>query len=127
MDEPEKFEIALNSLECYKTSRRDEDHYLILGYGSDEEDNYMNMLIAMFIQKGKLHVSFVQGGYKSEDIRGNNNITGCFVFSELHDCIGQHNRWELIAMHSEDRCELCSSEKASPKWVSCDFINQRKL
>ncbi|CAB01744.2 TBC1 domain family member 23 [Caenorhabditis elegans] len=99
VDEPEKFEIALNSLECYKTSRRDEDHYLILGYGSDEEDNYMNMLIAMFIQKGKLHVSFVQGGYK-----------------KLHDCIGQHNRWELIAMHSEDRCELCSSEKASPKW-----------
>ncbi|CAL2051548.1 unnamed protein product [Caenorhabditis brenneri] len=99
VDEPEKFEIALNSLECYKTSRRAEDHYLILGYGSDEEDNYMNMLIAMFIQKGKPHVAFVQGGYK-----------------KLHDCIGQHNRWELIAMHSEERCELCHIEKASPKW-----------
>lgn len=99
VDEPEKFEIALNSLECYKTSRRAEDHYLILGYGSDEEDNYMNMLIAMFIQKGKAHVSFVQGGYK-----------------KLHDCIGQHNKWELIAMHSEERCELCHIEKASPKW-----------
>lgn len=99
VDEPEKFEIALNSLECYKTSRRAEDHYLILGYGSNEEDNYMNMLIAMFIQKGKPHVSFVQGGYK-----------------KLHDCIGQHNRWELIAMHSEEKCELCATEKASPKW-----------
>ncbi|KAF1749144.1 hypothetical protein GCK72_025611 [Caenorhabditis remanei] len=99
VDEPEKFDIALNSLECYKTSRRAEDHYLILGYGSDEEDNYMNMLIAMFIQKGKAHVSFVQGGYQ-----------------KLHDCIGQHNRWELIAMHSEEKCHLCSIEKASPKW-----------
>ncbi|ULT84521.1 hypothetical protein L3Y34_013292 [Caenorhabditis briggsae] len=99
VDEPEKFEIALNSLECYKTSRRAEDHYLILGYGSDEGDNYMNMLIGMFIQKGKPHVSFVQGGYK-----------------KLHDCIGQHNRWELIAMHSEEKCELCSHEKVAPKW-----------
>ncbi|CAI2358223.1 unnamed protein product [Caenorhabditis sp. 36 PRJEB53466] len=99
VDDPEKFEIALNSLEFYKNSRRQDDHYLVLGYGCDSQDTYMNMLIAMFVQKAKIHVSFVQGGYR-----------------KLHAFVRHLEKWELLAMHSEERCELCHSEKNAPKW-----------
>uniref|UniRef100_A0A8R1DP13 Rhodanese domain-containing protein n=1 Tax=Caenorhabditis japonica TaxID=281687 RepID=A0A8R1DP13_CAEJA len=99
VDEPEKFAIALNSLENYKASRRPEDHYTILGYGTDEQDKYTNMLVAMLVQKSKAHVSFIEGGFKL-----------------MHDSIARSNRWELISMHSEVSCKLCNKEKVTPKW-----------
>ncbi|CAB3400002.1 unnamed protein product [Caenorhabditis bovis] len=94
VDAPDKFEIALNSIESYKASRRPDDHYLFLGYGDDVQDAYMNMLIAMLMQKSKPYVSFVQGGFK-----------------KLHDCVGELKRWDLLAMHKEEKCQFCNTNR----------------
>ncbi|CAD6190600.1 unnamed protein product [Caenorhabditis auriculariae] len=107
VDEPEKFEIALNSLDNYKINRRADDHILFMGYGDDNEDQYMHMVISQFIRKSRPHVAFVQGGYK-----------------KLHDCASEQKRWDVLSMHFPDQCDYCTHGKQPA--VGWNFMSRVK-
>ncbi|CAI5455937.1 unnamed protein product [Caenorhabditis angaria] len=98
VDDPAKFDIALDALFEYKNAKRDNDHFLFLGYGDDSKDQYMNMVIAQFIQRKLPHVSFVQGGYK-----------------KLHNHLMELGKSELLSMHSDETCLVCNNGKVKSK------------
>uniref|UniRef100_A0A158QZR6 TBC1 domain family member 23 (inferred by orthology to a human protein) n=1 Tax=Nippostrongylus brasiliensis TaxID=27835 RepID=A0A158QZR6_NIPBR len=66
VDAPGQFEIALAWLESYKHEQKFDEHICFFGYGADDQDQFMNMVIARFLRDGRSHVSFAQGGYHEE-------------------------------------------------------------
>ncbi|RCN38758.1 hypothetical protein ANCCAN_15318 [Ancylostoma caninum] len=66
VDAPSQFEMALSCLESYKNEQRFDEHICFFGYGDENLDQFMNMVIARFLRDGKNHVTFAQGGYRCE-------------------------------------------------------------
>ncbi|VDO29604.1 unnamed protein product [Brugia timori] len=56
--------MALSSLDAYRCSFHSAEHILFLGSGR-EDDLYLHMVIASFLQKGRKHIALVDGGYKA--------------------------------------------------------------
>ncbi|XP_041372559.1 TBC1 domain family member 23-like [Gigantopelta aegis] len=71
------------------------EHLCFMGSGREEEDQYVNMVVANFLQKGSQYVSIAKGGY-----------------SELHQVL-RDNLSEGLADHNSKRCIICCPDNAS--------------
>ncbi|VDM38098.1 unnamed protein product [Toxocara canis] len=61
VEAPERYKIALSSLDAYRNASRRNHHLLFLGSGREECDLYLNMVVANFLQQSRKHVALVQG------------------------------------------------------------------
>ncbi|EYB92723.1 hypothetical protein Y032_0190g1230 [Ancylostoma ceylanicum] len=99
VDAPSQFEMALSCLESYKNEQRFDEHICFFGYGDENLDQFMNMVIARFLRDGKNHVTFAQGGYHC-----------------LHNVLSESNRLRLINCHDESQCRECENVSAAKSW-----------
>ncbi|KAL6722433.1 hypothetical protein Aduo_017558 [Ancylostoma duodenale] len=99
VDAPSQFEMALSCLESYKNEQRFDEHICFFGYGDENLDQFMNMVIARFLRDGKNHVAFAQGGYRC-----------------LHNVLSESNRLRLINCHDESQCRECENVNAAKSW-----------
>ncbi|WKY15899.1 hypothetical protein Q1695_000964 [Nippostrongylus brasiliensis] len=102
VDAPGQFEIALAWLESYKHEQKFDEHICFFGYGADDQDQFMNMVIARFLRDGRSHVSFAQGGYHG-----------------LHNALIESNR-RLISSHDESKCRECVNAHSGRSWKLVD-------
>lgn len=87
------------------------EHLCFMGSGRLDEDQYMHMVVASFLQKNTQYVSVLTGGYAS-----------------IHDYFGQHTN-EYLKDHDSMRCLMCigpSSSKVNqiPINNSTEIINE---
>lgn len=99
VDAPSQFEMALACLESYKHEQKFEEHTCFFGYGNEDEDQFMNMVIARFLRDGKSHVTFAQGGYHG-----------------LHNVLSESNRLRFINSHDETKCRECGNVGSGKSW-----------
>lgn len=66
-------------------------HLCFLGSGRDEEDRYLNMVVASFLQKKQKYVSIAYGGYE-----------------QLHSFLSENNLMNYILEHNRRYCLPCS-------------------
>ncbi|KAJ1364617.1 hypothetical protein KIN20_024741 [Parelaphostrongylus tenuis] len=99
VDEPNQFEMALACLQSYKHDQKFEEHICFFGYGEDDSDQFMNMVIARFLREGTSHVTFAQGGYRG-----------------LHNILLESNRLRLINSHDESKCRECRNTSGVSSW-----------
>lgn len=92
VDNPNQFEIALNSLEAFKNEQKFEEHVCLMGYGDETKDQFMYMVLSRFLREGKAHVSFVQGGFKA-----------------LHTFLSESKRLRSLDGHSDNTCVECGN------------------
>ncbi|EJW86187.1 hypothetical protein WUBG_02903 [Wuchereria bancrofti] len=64
VEAPLQYKLALSSLDAYRCSFHSDEHILFLGSGH-EDDLYLHMVIASFLQQGRKHIALVDGGYKA--------------------------------------------------------------
>ncbi|VDK72928.1 unnamed protein product [Litomosoides sigmodontis] len=64
VEAPIQYKLALSSLDAYRCTFHADEHILFLGSGH-EDDLYLHMVIANFLQQGRKHVALVGGGYKA--------------------------------------------------------------
>ncbi|KAM3726530.1 TBC1 domain family member [Dirofilaria immitis] len=64
VEAPVQYKLALSSLDAYRCAFHPDEHILFLGSGR-EDDLYLHMVIANFLQQGRKHVALVDGGYKA--------------------------------------------------------------
>ncbi|VDO31741.1 unnamed protein product [Haemonchus placei] len=99
VDAPSQFEMALSCLESYKHEQKFDEHICFFGYGDEDQDQFMNMVIARFLRDGKSHVTFAQGGYRG-----------------LHSVLSESNRLRLINSHDESKCRECGNASSGKSW-----------
>ncbi|KJH44527.1 kelch repeat protein [Dictyocaulus viviparus] len=99
VDEPDQFEMALACLQSFKHDQKLDEHICFLGYGENDMDQFMNMVIARFLQDGKSHVTFAQSGYRG-----------------LHSALLESNRLRLINSHNKLKCQECKNGTAVSSW-----------
>lgn len=63
VEAPLQYKLALSSLDSYRCAFHPDEHILFLGSGC-EDDLYLHMVIASFLQQGRKHIALVDGGYK---------------------------------------------------------------
>eukprot|EP00794_Sanderia_malayensis_P011174 gene11174-12349_t len=71
------------------------EHLCFMGSGREAEDQYVNMVVANFLQRGTYFVGIVRGGY-----------------SAIHDMVAD-DLANGMADHSPQRCIICTPEAAS--------------
>ncbi|PAV90049.1 hypothetical protein WR25_14873 isoform B [Diploscapter pachys] len=102
VDFPEEFKHALQTVESHREAFKSSNcHIAFMGYGDDEKDSYLHMVLSKFIRDNKPFVSIVVGGYKV-----------------LHRYVFESNRPKnLIASHNEQKCAICTESRAeSSSW-----------
>lgn len=96
------FEIAVDALLTVQRQAIDAnsvaggEHICFMGTGRSQEDSYVYMVVASFLQKNYKYVSLCTGGFQS-----------------LHDLVTRKNQMNLLADHVSTRCSLCSPSDAS--------------
>lgn len=63
VNSPAEFHLAVQSLGAFKAKTHPDDHICFIGSGNDDDDQYIHMVIASFLQKCQQHVSIAVGGY----------------------------------------------------------------
>ena len=63
MNSPAEFHLAVQSLGAFKAKTHPDDHICFIGSGRDQEDQYVHMVVASFLQKRHQYVSLARGGY----------------------------------------------------------------
>lgn len=71
------------------------EHLCFMGSGRLDEDQYMHMVVASFLQKNTQYVSVLTNGYAS-----------------IHDYFGQHTN-EFLKDHNPTRCLMCIGPSSS--------------
>lgn len=71
------------------------EHLCFMGSGRLDEDQYMHMVVASFLQKNTQYVSVLTGGYAS-----------------IHDYFGQHTN-EYLKDHDQTKCLMCIGPSSS--------------
>ncbi|CAG9533470.1 unnamed protein product [Cercopithifilaria johnstoni] len=64
VEAPLQYKSALSSLDACRCIFHSDEHILFLGSGR-EDDLYLHMVIASFLQQGRKHIALVDGGYKA--------------------------------------------------------------
>uniref|UniRef100_A0A8R1TU05 TBC1 domain family member 23 n=1 Tax=Onchocerca volvulus TaxID=6282 RepID=A0A8R1TU05_ONCVO len=60
VEAPLQYKLALSSLDSYRCAFHPDEHILFLGSGC-EDDLYLHMVIASFLQQGRKHIALVDG------------------------------------------------------------------
>ncbi|VDN20223.1 unnamed protein product [Gongylonema pulchrum] len=92
VEAPAQYKLALTSLDAYRCTSHPDEHILFLGSGR-EDDLYLHMVIANFLQQGRKHIALVDGGYKA-----------------LHEQFGGH--FERLDGHYAALCKECKRESS---------------
>uniref|UniRef100_A0A915PXR9 Rhodanese domain-containing protein n=1 Tax=Setaria digitata TaxID=48799 RepID=A0A915PXR9_9BILA len=92
VEAPLQYKLALSSLDAYRCAFHPDEHVLFLGSGH-EDDLYLHMVIANFLQQGRKHIALVDGGYKA-----------------LHEQLGTN--FERLDGHYEILCKECNRQRS---------------
>lgn len=98
LQEPGAFQTAVHGLlraqklAIEANSNAGGEHLCFMGSGRLDEDQYMHMVVASFLQKNTQYVSLLSGGYTS-----------------IHDYFGNH-MVECLEDHDADRCLMCNKK-----------------
>ncbi|XP_052258806.1 TBC1 domain family member 23-like isoform X2 [Dreissena polymorpha] len=98
LQNPEEFNTAVQALFSAQQqailagSAAGGEHLCFVGSGRDEEDQYVNMVVANFLQKHQQYVSMARGGYAA-----------------LHNLLGSHIN-EGMVDHNPKQCIVCVPE-----------------
>lgn len=101
LQEPSAFQTAVHGLlraqkqAIEANSNAGGEHLCFMGSGRLDEDQYMHMVVASFLQKNTQYVSLLTGGYTS-----------------IHDYFG-HHMVECLEDHDFLRCLVCTSKSNS--------------
>lgn len=94
LTEPTSFQTAMQGLLRAQKSAIEAnasgEHLCFLGSGRIEEDQYIHMVVASFLQKGTQYVSIMSGGYAA-----------------IHDYFGD-NMLDCLEDHDSIRCIVCA-------------------
>ncbi|KAK3107332.1 hypothetical protein FSP39_012034 [Pinctada imbricata] len=110
------------------------EHLCFMGSGREEEDQYVYMVIANFLQKHYLYVSFARGGYSAvHDLMGVNSsdgLTDDFVQSCIvsnPDAAGSQSDLESGDDLSKDKAESSFFDKFSSVVKSKSAVMKQKI
>lgn len=97
LSEPTAYSIAVQALFTAQKHMMEAgkagEHICFMGSGREEEDQYVNMVVASFLQKQVTYISQVRGGYAA-----------------LHDLISEESQLdEHLAEHNVQQCIQCVS------------------
>lgn len=98
LQEPTAFTTAVHGLlraqkvAIEANSNAGGEHLCFMGSGRLDEDQYMHMVVASFLQKNTQYVSLLTGGYTS-----------------IHEYFGQHAP-DYLEDHEVERCLVCSKD-----------------
>ncbi|XP_022658895.1 TBC1 domain family member 23-like isoform X3 [Varroa jacobsoni] len=103
LSEPTAYSIAVQALFTAQKhmveAGKAGEHICFMGSGREEEDQYVNMVVASFLQKQVTYISQVRGGY-----------------SALHDLISEESHLdEYLTDHNPQQCIQCASSNHSNK------------
>jgi rhodanese-related sulfurtransferase len=96
------FEIAVDALLTVQKQAIDANsvaggnHFCFLGSGRNDEDSYVYMVVASFLQKNYKFVSLCTGGYDA-----------------LHDHLRRKHQENFLADHDPAKCSCCQSRSSS--------------
>ena len=121
LQEPQAFATAIQGLlqaqkqAIQANSNAGGEHLCFMGSGRVDEDQYMHMVVASFLQKNTQYVSVLTGGYIA-----------------IHDYFGDHMR-DCLEDHDATRCLICQANarrkqmgQQQPGGVSKDKQNQQQ-
>lgn len=97
LQEPQAFATAIQGLlqaqkqAIQANSNAGGEHLCFMGSGRVDEDQYMHMVVASFLQKNTQYVSVLTGGYIA-----------------IHDYFGDHMR-DCLEDHDAGRCLICQA------------------
>lgn len=97
LQEPQAFATAIQGLlqaqkhAIQANSSAGGEHLCFMGSGRLEEDQYMHMVVASFLQKNTQYVSVLTGGYTA-----------------IHDYFGDHMR-DCLEDHDAGKCLICQA------------------
>ena len=113
VDEPEKFQNAMNSLLQFREENCPTDHICFFGSGLEEDDSYMMMVISRFLHKNISHISYVDGGYKAlhQMLKDTNNLSKLSNHFSVNSCI---------------HCSENSTTKESFTWSIMEGMKKRR-
>lgn len=103
LQEPDAFATAVHGLlraqklAIEANSNAGGEHLCFMGSGRLDEDQYMHMVVASFLQKNTQYVSLLTAGYSS-----------------IHDYFGYHAT-EYLEHHDSERCLICTSSEQYKK------------
>ena len=98
------FEIAVDALLTVQRQAIDAnsvaggDHICFMGSGRNDEDSYVFMVVASFLQKNYKYVSLCTGGYQS-----------------LHDLVRRKRQENLLVDHEPFQCRLCRLDASTSR------------
>lgn len=99
LQEPQAFATAIQGLlqaqkqAIQANSNAGGEHLCFMGSGRVDEDLYMHMVVASFLQKSTQYVSVLTGGYIA-----------------IHDYFGDHMR-DCLEDHDSNRCLICQANE----------------
>lgn len=96
LTEPASFQTAMHGLlKAQKSAieaKASGEHLCFLGSGREEEDQYIHMIVASFLQKGTAYVSILSGGYAA-----------------IHNYFGD-SMFDCLEDHDVTRCLVCAGD-----------------
>lgn len=103
LSDPTAYSIAVQALftaqKLMVEAGKAGEHICFMGSGREEEDQYVNMVVASFLQKQVTYISQVRGGYAA-----------------LHDLISEESHLdEHLIEHNVQQCLQCISLNNSNK------------
>lgn len=106
VDDPEKYNIAMNSLMKFKEGNCPKDHICFIGSGREEDDQYLMMVISRFLHQNYNNISYVDGGYCAlhtllSDTGNLTMLSNHFNVAECSECTkrdksGESKGWSLM-------------------------------
>lgn len=95
-------------------------HLCFLGSGRDEEDRYLNMVVAYFLQKKQEYVSIANGGYEQLHVfLTENNLMNLYMT--------EHNRRYCLPCSKAHSIRSLSSEHSANKNAATNNSSSSKL
>lgn len=89
--EPTSFQTAMQGLLRAQKGAIDAnasgEHLCFLGSGQMEDDQYLHMVVASFLQKGTQYVSILSGGYSAIHSYFGDHMLDCLEDHDLHRCL----------------------------------------
>ena len=91
LTEPTSFQTAMQGLLRAQKSAIDAnasgEHLCFLGSGRMEDDQYLHMVVASFLQKGTQYVSILSGGYTAIHNYFGDSMLDCLEDHNVHRCL----------------------------------------
>lgn len=91
LTEPTSFQTAMQGLLRAQKSAIDAnasgEHLCFLGSGRIEEDQFVHMVVASFLQKSTQYVSILSGGYSAIHEYFGDNMLDCLEDHDVHRCL----------------------------------------